>query len=97
MINNIRTISKVYIVQTIKDNEIVKICSNRELAEYYRKLLQPKYYELFDKALTIESYDLVHFKTEKVQISQDEYIEVVQDNMKALEKLNNIKKIIWEG
>lgn len=92
--DNKRTISNVYVVQIIHDGGIVKICSSRELAEYYRKLLTPKYIEAFDLSLTIEEYPLVHFKTETIKIGEHEYINVIQENLEALEKLNNIKELL---
>ena len=91
-----RVISKIYIVKTIKQGEIIKVCSSWELAKYYRKLLAPKYLEEYDLSLTIDSYPLVHFKTEKVQISEGEYIDVVLENLEALEKLNKIKEVIYD-
>ena len=94
MNNNKRVITNVYIVQVIGGGDIVKVCSNMELAEYYRSLLSPKYIELFDVSLTVNEYPLVHFKTERIKINEEEYIEVIQENLDALKKLETIKQII---
>ena len=85
--NKKRVIRKVYVLIDRKE-DIFKICSTYKLANYYRKLYNPELKE--DNYLKIEEYNLVHFKHERMTVTEEELIE----HLDAVNKLKEIRKII---
>ena len=86
-----RAITEIYIVHPIGSEEIIRVCSNFKLAYYYLHLLSKQYQECHDTTLTIDKYNLIHFATEKVEMSEDDYRYELE---KLQEKIDIIKEVV---
>ena len=85
-----RVITTCYVLETLEpygNGDIIKICSNRDIAEHYQRLLQPKFKESMGVDLVITEHKFHYFQGELVHLTDNMMVDVCKKNLEEVKWL----------
>ena len=85
-----RVITTCYVLETLEpygNGDIIKICSNRDIAEHYQRLLQPKFKESMDIDLAITEHRFNYIRGELVHLTDNMMVDVCKRNLEEVKQL----------
>lgn len=85
-----RVITTCYVLETLEpygNGDIIKICSNRRIAEHYQRLLQPKFQESMGIDLVITEHRFHYIQGELVHLTDNMMVDVCKRNLEEVKQL----------